>query len=416
MNTNIKIPRYPALIVEDKKENQVLLQSLCSQLGVTTEVAENGQIALDFVKSHKYSLFIVDLMLPVLDGKTFIESLKRIESSPVVIIQSALDATDTIIEVMRLGVFDYIVKPIDLDLFRHTLSKALEFKYLKDIEAELILNESIKLRGQLEWLNYKETLRITGKDSYQKNSIFNLTTSLSQGGGVGITISLLDMLKMDIVEQGDRYLVNKEILDTLFENNEYSRRVLFGLGTVVELMEQTFHIEEVNANRLVKEIPSYLKDILPFMKNKDISVAFPSVNTNAKVEIDLEKFRLVIEELLINAYKYSVKSSRIDIFAHVTGTYFCITFKNEIDENSYGGIPPEKEKLVLEPFFRIHPPVEDILEVEKFSLGLGLTVVDFIINKHNGMFFIHNAVDHTGKRRTNCVLAEIFLPIKLERS
>ena len=416
MNTNIKIPRYPVLIVEDKKENQVLLQSLCSQLGVATEVAENGQIALDLVKSHKYSLFIVDLMLPVLDGKTFIESLKRIESSPVVIIQSALDATDTIIEVMRLGVFDYIVKPIDLDLFRHTLSKALEFKYLKDIEAELILNESIKLRGQLEWLNYKETLRITGKDSYQKNSIFNLTTSLSQGGGVGITISLLDMLKMDIVEQGDRYLVNKEILDTLFENNEYSRRVLFGLGTVVELMEQTFHIEEVNANRLVKEIPSYLKDILPFMKNKDISVAFPSVNTNAKVEIDLEKFRLVIEELLINAYKYSVKSSRIDIFAHVTGTYFCITFKNEIDENSYGGIPPEKEKLVLEPFFRIHPPVEDILEVEKFSLGLGLTVVDFIINKHNGMFFIHNAVDHTGKRRTNCVLAEIFLPIKLERS
>ena len=87
-------------------------------------------------------------MLPVVDGKTFIESLKRIESSPVVIIQSALDATDTIIEVMRLGVFDYIVKPIDLDLFRHTLSKALEFKYLKDIEAELILNESIKLRGR----------------------------------------------------------------------------------------------------------------------------------------------------------------------------------------------------------------------------------------------------------------------------
>ena len=103
------------------------------------------------------------------------------------------------------------------------------------------------------------------------------------------------------------------------------------------------------------------------MKNKDISVAFPSVNSTCKVEIDLQKMRLVFEELLINAYKYSVSSSRIDIFAHVTGTYFCITFKNEIDENSYGGIPPEKEKLVLEPFFRIHPPVEDILEVEKYN-------------------------------------------------
>ena len=263
MNTNIKIPRYPVLIVEDKKENQVLLQSICNQLGVSTEVAENGQIALNLVKSKKFSVYIVDLMLPVMDGKTFIENLKRVESNPVVVIQSALDASDTIIEVMRLGVFDYIVKPIDIDLFRHTLGKALEYKYLKDIEAELVLNESMKLRGQLEWLNYKETLRLTGKDSYQKNSIFNLTTSLSQGGGVGITISLLDMLKMEMVEQGDNYLVNKEILDTLFENNEYSRRVLFGLASVVELMEQTFVMQEMGAVQLIKEFPGYFKSILP---------------------------------------------------------------------------------------------------------------------------------------------------------
>jgi len=416
MNENIKIPRYPVLIVEDKKENQVLLQSICNQLGIATETAGNGQIALDFAKTRKFSVFIVDLMLPVMDGKTFIEELKIIDPHAVVIIQSALDAADTIIEVMRLGVFDYVVKPIDLDLFRHSMAKALEYKYLKDLEAELTLNESIKLRGQLEWLNYKETLRVTGKDSYQKNSIFNLTTSLSQGGGVGVTISLLDMLKMDMVDQGDTYVVNKEILDTLYENNEYSRRVLQGLGTVVELMEQQFVITENSANTIIKDFPSYLKEIIPFMANKDITVAYPTIHTTSKIEIDLEKMKLVFEELLINAYKYSVRSSRIDIFAHVTGTYFCITFKNEIDEQSYGGIPPEKEKLVLEPFFRIHPPVEDILAVEKFSLGLGLTVVDFIINKHNGMFFIHNAVDHTGKRRTNCVLAEIFLPIKLERS
>ncbi|HMW05597.1 MAG TPA: response regulator [Leptospiraceae bacterium] len=416
MNDKIKIPRYPVLIVEDKKENQVLIQSICNQIGIQTEIAGNGHIALNLVKENKFSIFIVDLMLPVLDGKSFIEELKIIEPNAVVIIQSALDSSETIIEVMRLGVFDYVIKPIDIDNFRHTLSKALEFKHLKDLEAELILNESIKLRGQLEWLNYKETLRLTGKDSYQKNSIFNLTTSLSQGGGVGVTISLLDMLKMDMEEQGDRYIVNKEILDTLFENNEYSRRVIQGLGSVVDLMEQPFQFSLSSASSFIKEFPSFFKHIIPYMQNKNITVAYPSVQSTVQIEIDIEKIKLVLEELLINAYKYSVSSSRIDIFAHITGTYFCITFKNEIDENSYGGIPPEKEKLVLEPFFRIHPPVEDILAVEKFSLGLGLTVVDFIINKHNGMFFIHNAVDHTGKKRTNCVLAEVFLPIKLERS
>ncbi|HNC00788.1 MAG TPA: ATP-binding protein, partial [Leptospiraceae bacterium] len=144
-------------------------------------------------------------------------------------------------------------------------------------------------------------------------------------------------------------------------------------------------------------------------------VSYPVANI--KIDFIIDCFLLVFpkKELLINSYKYSTPSSRVDIFAHVAGSYFCITFKNEIDEKSYGGIPPEKEKLVLEPFFRLHPPVEDILEVEKFSLGLGLTVVDFIVNKHNGMFFIHNAIDHTGKRKTNCVLAEVFLPIKMEK-
>ncbi|HNC01180.1 MAG TPA: response regulator, partial [Leptospiraceae bacterium] len=287
--TNIKIPRYPVLIVEDKKENQVLIQSICHQLGISTVIADNGRMALDLSKSRKFSLFIVDLMLPILDGKSFIEELKIIEPQAVIIIQSALDASETIINVMRLGVFDYIIKPIDIEFFQHTLTKALEYKYLKDIEAELSLNESLKLRGQLEWLNYKETLRVSGKDSYQKNSIVNLSTSLSQGGGVGVNISLLDMLKLDMIEQGDTYVVNKEILDTVFENNEYSRRVLFGLGQVVDLMEQPFDFKEMEAFKLAGELPTYLSHILPYLKNKNTRVAFPNITSKSKLEIDIEK-------------------------------------------------------------------------------------------------------------------------------
>ena len=62
---------------------------------------------------------------------------------------------------------------------------------------------------------------------------------------------------------------------------------------------------------------------------------------------------------------------------------------NEVNEDPYGGIPEKYEKLVLEPFFRLLPPDESIGEVEKFSLGLGLTVVDNITRKHGGMFVIN---------------------------
>lgn len=415
MASNIKLPRYPVLIVEDKKENQVLLNSICKEMGVKTAIAENGKIALDLVEKEKFSVFIVDLMLPVMDGKTFVEKLKVIDPNAIVIIQSALDASETIIEVMRLGVLDYTVKPIEIDNFKHILQKALEFKYLKDIEQEMILNEGIKLRGQLEWLNYKESLRLSGGDSYQKNSILNLSTSLSQGGGIGVTISLVDMLKMTAEDQGDgKCLVDKEVLDTLVLNNEHSRKVIDGLNSIINLMEEKFNFQEITARQLVEKLPEYLKDVTTHLIKKNIEFAFPKVNTNSKINVDINKLVLVLEELFINAYKYSVTGSRIQVFTHVTGTYFCITFKNEIDP-AYGGVPQDKEKLVLEPFYRIHPPVEDIVEIEKFGLGLGLTVVDFVINKHSGMFFIHNAVDHTSKNISECVLAEVFLPIILER-
>ena len=139
----------------------------------------------------------------------------------------------------------------------------------------------------------------------------------------------------------------------------------------------------------------------------------PSHKTQHTICVDLEKIYLAIEEILINAYKYSTNKSQINIFANVSKGYFCISVKNEVPKEPYGGIPQDMEKLVIEPFFRLHPPVEDVISIEKFGLGLGLTVVDYLVRKHNGLFFIHNAIDHTGNRVSNCVLSEIFLPMQI---
>lgn len=406
----------PVLIVEDKRENQVLLETICSQIGLKTFTASNGKEGLEIITKEKISVYIVDLMLPVMDGKTFIYELKKIDSDSVIIVQSALDSNSAILDVMRLGVYDYFFKPIDIDLFKITLNKAIEHKYLKDLEKEMLMNESLKLREQLEWLNYKENLRITGKDSYQKNSIVNLSTSLSQGAGIGASISLIDTIKGTLqIPDESSYIVDKELMDTLIINNEFTRKTIFGLNEVVSLMNDSFNLKEIQAKDLVEKIPDILENIVNSLEQKKLKIIFPKINSDCTIEIDLDKFSLAIEELVINAFKYTNQNSTISIFANISGTYFCISVKNDNGEDIYGGIPTEQEKLVLEPFYRIHPPVEDILEVEKFSLGLGLTVVDFIINKLSGMFFIHNVVDHTGNTGINCVLAEIFLPIKMKR-
>ena len=59
---------------------------------------------------------------------------------------------------------------------------------------------------------------------------------------------------------------------------------------------------------------------------------------------------IVMEELMVNAFKYSARGSTINVFCHVNHGYFWVNIKNDVTLKPYGGVPKEYEKLVLEPF------------------------------------------------------------------
>lgn len=406
-------PQEPVLIVEDREENRALLQGILNQLKIDSKVAENGQIGLEMLAKENFSVFIVDLMMPVMDGHSFINALKDKDPEAIVLVQTALDNTETIIEIMKKGVYDYIIKPIDPDLFARVISKALEYKYLRDIEKHIQKMESNKLRSQLEWLNYKESIRKSGSDSHEKNSIENLKTSLSQGSGFGAMTSIVDMIQSTASKNPDGSLViDGEIMDLLFENSEITKNMLKGLGYVSELLDSDIVTKRTEGSTLVEKIPEFCKEINSYLKLKNIKINYPKLSTSCIINVDIEKIGMAIEELVINAFKYCNENSNIDIFAHINNGYLIVSVKNEVKNDSYGGIDESKEKYVIQPFYRIHPPVESVNKIEKFGLGLGLTMVDHILGKHSGLFFIHNAKDHTTKTITLCVLSEIFLPLQ----
>ncbi len=404
-------PVDPVLVIEDIRENQILLQKLVARSGLECDIAENGQIALDMARSKKYSFYIVDLMLPVMDGKTFMQELRKTDSDAVFLVQTAIDTSDTIIDIMKIGVFDYLIKPLDPDLFHQILAKTCDYIYLRDTEKNLSESAGLKLRSQLEWLNYKESRRRTGQDSNEILSIENLKTSLSQGAGVGTMVTLVDLIRAGVKDQGKEYTANKELMDLLFENNEYIRNLLDGLHQVSELFQSKSNLKETTAEEFNALIPGFIKDVIPYIEKKGQRLSMPVLRTNCRIATDNAQLSGAIEELVINACKYTVPGGRIDIFTHLTEGYYCISVKNDVSVQPFGGIPPEMEKLVVEPFFRILPPDESVAKIEKFGLGLGLTVTEHIARSHGGLFFIHTMQDHTGDSVRPCVVAEIFLPV-----
>ncbi|MDF3820513.1 response regulator [Leptospira sp. 96542] len=409
---NIRRPKEPILIVEDKIENQTLLVGICNRIGVATETADNGQIALEMMQKKPYSLFLVDLMMPVMDGKTFIEQAKRIDPNAVFIVQTAVDQTDQIIEVMKLGVYDYLLKPLHVEIVSDRLEKSLEYVYLKRMEKILESEESKELKDQLEWLNYKESNRKARETNSDIHSILNLRTTLSQGSGIGAITTLIDSLDKGKKTDNDTVSINKDFWELLCENNKHAKSMIRGLNIAVNIIQNNSPLVSGLSDVILSILPETAKKYENEIEEKQIKVNYPVVKNTVNLSFNKELLSLVIDELFINGLKYSQPKSNFDIFVTFVDGYFCLSLKNNMLDDDYAKQIPLEEKRLIQPFYRIHPPVESFYSKEPFSLGLGLTMVDFIMQKHHGMFFIRNAVDHTSEEVSNCVITEIFLPIQ----
>jgi len=412
INTIIGNYSRPVLIVEDKLENQSLLKGLCKKIKITCEIADNGKIGLEMSSVNDYAVYIVDLMMPVMDGKTFINELKKTKPESVIIVQTALDNPDTIIEIMKLAIFDYIIKPIEPELFVQTMLKALDYSYLKEVEKYQTDFASQKIRNQIDWLNYKESRRITEKDTAETKSIYSVKTSLAQGAGFGVLITLIDMLDSMKETSGENYIVPKEILNMLFENNNYCRTQLEGLNYATNIFEMDIELKPTTTADILEIINNHLKKLLPHFEKRGLKVTYPEMKQNYKLLCNIDSLKLTIEEIIINSYKYALPNSTVNFITHINEGYFWFSVKNAVKEKPYGGVPKEYEKLVIEPFFRINPPDESIENIEKIGFGLGLAIVDYIAKKHNGLFFIRDVVDMTTQNKTPCTMSEILIPVQ----
>jgi DNA-binding response OmpR family regulator len=116
MNAIHPEPRYRALIVEDDPAIRRLVEKLLARRNVEVDVAHDGRTAVEKLRREKYSVLVLDLMVPELDGFQVIEFLKEQKlSTPVAVVsavsQQALTKLD--LDVVKL----VISKPFDVDEF-----------------------------------------------------------------------------------------------------------------------------------------------------------------------------------------------------------------------------------------------------------------------------------------------------------
>jgi signal transduction histidine kinase/CheY-like chemotaxis protein/AraC-like DNA-binding protein len=131
VSTKLKV-----LLVEDHNEMRNYIISLLDEYVVTE--AENGEVALDILKTETFDVIITDYMMPVLDGKALVKAIKSQNLKTPIIVLTARTDSDAKLKMLRLGIDAYLNKPfMKEELLMHLKKAAQSFDVINKFDSEL---------------------------------------------------------------------------------------------------------------------------------------------------------------------------------------------------------------------------------------------------------------------------------------
>lgn len=146
------------LIIEDEAAIRRVLTKILSEENETyqVEAAEDGIIGLEKIKNNDYDLVLCDIKMPKMDGVEVLEAVKKIKPEIPMVMISGHGDMETAIQTMRLGAFDYISKPPDLNRLLNTVRNALDKKQLV-VENKILkkkVSKNYEMIGDSEAINH----------------------------------------------------------------------------------------------------------------------------------------------------------------------------------------------------------------------------------------------------------------------
>jgi DNA-binding NtrC family response regulator len=146
------------LIIEDEASIRRVLTKILSEENDAYQVedAEDGLIGFEKIKNNDYDLVLCDIKMPKMDGVEVLQAVKKIKPEIPIVMISGHGDMETAIQTMRLGAFDYISKPPDLNRLLNTVRNALDKKQLV-VENEIlkkIVSKNYEMIGESEAINH----------------------------------------------------------------------------------------------------------------------------------------------------------------------------------------------------------------------------------------------------------------------
>lgn len=400
------------LVVDDEEVVLMFLEELLKDEGYTVQAVNNGTDALSQLKEKEFDLVLSDMNLPDVDGLQILNFSKQTNPHIEVLIITGYASLETAIEAMRLGAYDYLIKPIDdIDLLLEKIKKAYEKGRLSKENYELL--EDLKQKNQalleskqqIEKWNEELELRVKERTQELKEANDKLKRLDKLKSEFVSMVSHELRTPMSSIKSFTEILLNcppeeaeekKEFLQIINEETDRLNRIINDILDLDKIEEgkMQWNLSENSVSELIERGINTSRGLLEKKKIELKTEIAPDVQ---KVYMDLDRITQVLTNLIGNAVKYTPPEGKITVLATRSPASQDRDLEHFPDpdldyivisvEDSGPGIPADKLDVIFEKFAQVGKAVHSDIK----STGLGLTISRGIVYYHKGRIWVTSA-------------------------
>ncbi len=129
------LPKAKVLVVDDEERFRLTLKKLLTANGLDANAVGSGMEAIEELQQQPYDVILLDVKMPGMNGIEALAELKKINRDVEVIILTGHASVDVAVEIMKLGGYEYLLKPCPMDELLAKIESAYERKVARDERA-----------------------------------------------------------------------------------------------------------------------------------------------------------------------------------------------------------------------------------------------------------------------------------------
>jgi len=354
------------LYVEDDDDVRRSIHETLSFFFKNIDLAINGEEGLELYKKNRYDLVLSDIQMPKMNGIEMTRSIKAINNEQMIMIISAHDEADYLMQLINLGVHSFVLKPVEIEKLIETLIPLCTILYERK-ELELYRVQKVRF-----------------------NAIRELLNNIAHQWRQPLNILAANLQNMEVLQEFDE-LDDEKIRQSI----QKSMKLIMQMSAVIDSFHSAFDARSVDEEFSIHDsVKNALNIISDTLKSHGISVIL-NLDIDSTLTGKQNEFQEVILHLLNNAMdafkKNDIKDSKITIKTEQDDGKAILT----ISDNA-SGIDPSTLESIFEPY--------STTKFKSEGIGMGLFIAKTTIMHHmNGNLELKNL--------NNGVACIITLPI-----